>query len=172
MINFHYFNLSPSRAKAFVFGPPSLVQCTALAHLWRSIGTFLETTGEALEPKDWTEELKKRKVDYTGCEVSMPSVLFLPQIKPALPPPGVAASIPAELFSEGFVRAVLLDPSLIMRPPELWEPGPSSARVWAMQSDWEEIVAYLFNRNRGSRRPERCDERAHRSPHPGWSFRG
>ena len=42
-----------------------------------------------------------------GCEVSMPSVLTLPQIETALPPPGVAASIPAELFAEGLVRAVL-----------------------------------------------------------------
>ena len=74
----------------------------------------------------------------------MHSRISFEQIENGLPPVGVAASIEAADLATGFVRAALLDPSLVLLPPAQCRPAPTSARVWASSAERVRVVAALF----------------------------
>ena len=143
-LNYEYANRAAVPRPLPARGRMSKAQRTALKKITQQVDLLLTTEPADLEQRDWQEELKKKKVSYEGCEVSLPQKLTLAQIKPGLPPKGVAASIPAERLASGIVRECLLDPSLVMRPRGERAAAPYRAQVWADDADWEEIVAYLY----------------------------
>eukprot|EP00973_Karenia_brevis_P058420 8135197-Karenia_brevis.AAC.1 len=65
--------------------------------------------------KDWPSELKKKLVSYDGSQASVGSALTWKQVEPALPPRGLAGSIPATSVSVGFVRDCLENPDLLLK---------------------------------------------------------
>ncbi len=62
---------------------------------------------------DWSEDLTATGLSYTGEEVCTAEEVTYEQIEPALPPAGVAASIPLLPLLEGETRRCVADPSLV-----------------------------------------------------------
>ncbi|CAK0891311.1 unnamed protein product, partial [Prorocentrum cordatum] len=125
---------------------PNAAQRSALLGIARRVYSSV-----ALEPAmagtlDWPEKLKDRAIAHDSSEVSTPSKVTLEQIEGGLPPAGVAASIEAADLAAGFVRAALLDPSLVLLPPAQRPPAPTSARVRATAQEWEQVASALFAR--------------------------
>ncbi|CAK0798723.1 unnamed protein product, partial [Prorocentrum cordatum] len=132
---------------ADVCGPePNAAQRSALLGIARRIYSSVAPEPVMAGALGWSEKLKDRAIAYDGSEVSTPSRIALEQIEGGLPPVGVAASIEAADLAAGFVRAALLDPSLVLLPPAQRRPAPTSTRVWATSQEWELVVSALFAR--------------------------
>ncbi|CAK0845909.1 unnamed protein product, partial [Prorocentrum cordatum] len=132
---------------ADVCGPePNAAQRSALLGIARRIYSSVAPEPAMAETLDWSEKLKDRAIAHDGSEISTPSKITLEQIVGGLPPVGVAASIEAADLATGFVRAALLDPSLVLLPPAQRRPAPTSTRVWATAQEWEQVVSALFAR--------------------------
>ncbi|CAK0869098.1 unnamed protein product [Prorocentrum cordatum] len=131
---------------ADVYGPePNAAQRSALLGIARRIYSSVGPEPMA-ETLDWSEKLKDRAIAHDGSEISTPSKITLEQIEGGLPPVGVADSIEAADLATGFVRAALLDPSLVLLPPSQRRLAPTSTRVWATAQEWEQVVSALFAR--------------------------
>ncbi|CAK0849798.1 unnamed protein product [Prorocentrum cordatum] len=125
---------------------PNAAQRSALLGIARRIYSSVAPEPAMAETLDWSEKLKDRAIAYDGSEVSTPSKIALEQIEGGLPPVGVAAPIEAADLATGFVRAALLDPSLVLLPPAQRRPAPTSTRVWATAQEWGQVVSALFAR--------------------------
>jgi hypothetical protein len=105
-------------------GPASPAQGLALGRLGQAAESLLQMNKRDLRAIEWAEELKSRRIDYSMNEISTPHKLTVEQIKPGLPPKGVAASVDASELAVGEIREILLNPGSIIRPPERWEKLP------------------------------------------------
>ena len=63
-----------------VQGPPSRAQRSALKELDRLLQHFLLREEDSIVMKDWKEELRSRRIDYAGEEVTLPEKLTLEQL--------------------------------------------------------------------------------------------
>ncbi|CAK0909482.1 unnamed protein product, partial [Prorocentrum cordatum] len=116
---------------ADVCGPePNAAQRSARLGIARRVYSSVAPEPAVAGTLDWSDNLKGRAIAYDGSEVSTPSKIALEQIEGGLPPVGVAASIEAADLAAGFVRAALLDPSLVLLPPaqRSWSMG---RKLWA-----------------------------------------
>ena len=144
VLNFRYPGPNSQEVIRVWKGPPSKAQSLALGLLGQAADVFLERNTWHLEMKGWKEELRMRKIGYDGEEVGLPHSLTLEQIKPGLPPPGVAASLDALRFATGEVREVLMDPFRLLKPLAEWDEAPRQSKIWSSEEDFERIADYLL----------------------------
>jgi hypothetical protein len=83
--------------------------------------------------------LKHKQVDYNSNEIGIPHKLTSERV-PGLPSKGVAASLPAEQLSSGFVRDAPCNPNLVLKGEKDVEMTQTTARVWAEDEDWCELA--------------------------------
>ena len=60
--------------------------------------------------KDIVEDLKMKRVSYTGEEISQPFPLSVSQIIQSLPPPGHGGSVPVTQFLKGYTKYLMENP--------------------------------------------------------------
>ena len=89
--------------------------------------------------------LKRKRVSYTGEEVSRPQPLTLLEIIPGLPPAGAVGIVDPLSIATGEVRKALADPSLVLLP-ESERVGVRPARVHASPEEWNKIGLELLKR--------------------------
>ena len=95
--------------------------------------------------QNFTRVLKRKRVGYTGEEISRPQPLSLREIIPGLPPAGAVGIVDPLTLATGDVREALIDPSLVLLP-EAERFGVWPARVHATDEEWNKIGAELFQR--------------------------
>ena len=66
------------------------------------------------------DHLKSKGIDYAGDILTRPVTMTLKLIAPGLPPEGLGGSIDALELADGWLRAVLLDPALVIHPQSAW----------------------------------------------------
>ena len=84
---------------------------------------------------DWETELMKNEVNYSGQEVGVAEQLTCVQVAPALPPKGVAASLPALDVCEGAVREALLHPEDYRLPDDKIDSHWPTPRIHAEREE-------------------------------------
>ena len=127
-------------------GPPSPAQGHALDRLLDLALSFAAREVSPGESRDWTTVLQKTSLSYSGQEVQAAIPLTVAQVEAALPPAGVAGSIPMiEVVDEG-MRAPLLDPDMV-RLDDAEVDGPlARARLHAADGEITGLVELLVRR--------------------------
>ena len=108
-------------------GPATVAQSTAPERLLGVCTSFVELNLGGAKILDVAKELKARST-YGDTEIGTAHTLTLERVVRALPPAGVAASIPASDLCEGFTREALLDPGRVLLAEEDEE---EVTEVWA-----------------------------------------
>ena len=93
--------------------------------------------------QDFAQVLKRKRVSYTGEEVSRPLTLL--EIIPGLPPAGAVGIVDPLSIATGEVRKALADPRLVLLP-ESERVGVRPARVHAGPEEWNKIGLELLKR--------------------------
>eukprot|EP00438_Fugacium_kawagutii_P032920 Skav205027 [mRNA] locus=scaffold6308:1300:5659:- [translate_table: standard] len=93
------------------------------------------------------EELRQRRISYTGEEVSQPLPISVEQIQDGLPPQGHGGSIDVLKFLRGRTRFLLEHPPSNMIPAKDRPIAPSQAKVHIAKG--EELKVFELLRNRG-----------------------
>ena len=76
-------------------GEPSSTQMESLSRFYLQVDQFLGADEAVISDKDWKQVLASKRLSCGGEVVSKAEEVTLEQILPALPPPGIAGSIPA-----------------------------------------------------------------------------
>ena len=93
------------------------------------------------------EELRERKVSYTGEEISQPFPLSAEQIEKGLPPEGHGGTVPVVDFLVGRTKFLILNPMECLLPENEWEVGSLQAKVHIKSG--EELKLFELLRKRG-----------------------
>ena len=123
-------------------------QTRAAASIAKSCGRVLELKGQHSCTADSVEqELKGKRVSYTGEELGTCHPLTLDQVIPGLPPVGHGGSVDVlDLVSRGTSR-ILQDPSLLVLPDVGQELPPLQARVHCPTEQVLPLCKELVRRN-------------------------
>jgi len=125
VLNFQYLGISSVRERPQLLlgiGPPSPAQGLALGLLGQSADVLLERGERHPVFKDWEEELRSRRIGYTGEECSQPEMLTLPRVLPGLPSEGIATSVNPLPWCSEVVRGFFVDPESLLIEPSLFRP--------------------------------------------------
>ena len=109
------------------------------------VGRAPEDSAAQTTAQNFAEELKHKRLGYTGEEVSLPEPLTLLEIIPGLRPAGAVVVVDPVTLATGEVREALFDPSLVLLP-EVERVGVRPARVHATDEEWNKIGAELLQR--------------------------
>ena len=90
------------------------------------------------------QELKERRVSYTGEEVSQPMPLTAEQISKSLCPEGRGGCIPVTKFLEGRTKFLLDNPLESFVSVRDREPGPMQAKVHNKRGDELEVKCSIY----------------------------
>ena len=145
-LNYEYCLGDIKKAARPLHGPPTQAQLRAIERLSWAADALSDWNPGEVAGKDWPTELSKNKVSYSGQEISTARMMTRAQIEAGLPPKGIAASIPAERYADGFVRDALMTPALALRPPDERERPNPSVKVWCEEPEWEPIVRCIHDR--------------------------
>ena len=139
----HFHELRVCREK------PRPAQLAALRRIVRDARWLVERAPEdgvaQTTSQKFPQVLKRKRVGYTGDEVSRPQPLTLLEIIPGLPPAGAVGIVDLLTLATGDVREALIDPRLVLLPEaERVEIRP--ARVHATDEEWNKIGVELLRR--------------------------
>ena len=99
--------------------PLRTAQLKAYANIKEAINyivTFVGHTAQKQKFPVWAEEIKKKRLDYTGSAVTRALPLPLAELRPGMPKPEVAASVRAVDIASPEVKAWRCDPSQGLTP--------------------------------------------------------
>ena len=117
-VNHLQANCAATPERACRAGPCTAAQSAAVYRLVSAAAYFVVECPETFEHHDWPAELAKKRVSYDGEEIATAERVTLEQVRLALPPRGVAASLDAAALSTGRVREALLAPDEMILPAE------------------------------------------------------
>eukprot|EP00971_Amphidinium_carterae_P304822 6057373-Amphidinium_carterae.5 len=125
-------------------GPMTKAQKCVALRFGACVIQLLELNGGSLTPEDWSETLKSASVSYEGEEAQRAEAMTLEQIRPGLPPNGVAATIDILGFCSPRVREMLLDETKLILPEaeSKWEWQTPAIR--AARDEWQCITEELW----------------------------
>ncbi|CAK0822773.1 unnamed protein product, partial [Prorocentrum cordatum] len=141
-LNFHY-------ARSWVHaphGPPSATQRKALDNLLYEVRVFREQCAGLIPDIDWGADLCSAATSYDGEEVFPAEPLDRDRLLEALPPREACAAVKAVDVTEGWIRAALSDPGLILKDESELGSLPPTPKVWASNEEWELIAGDLLER--------------------------
>ena len=142
-LNHHYMDGSDAAERPHQFGPATIMQQAALQNLANEVELFLHQNHGSITATDWKVELSTKAVSYTGDEVFPSERLCWERLSAGMPPAGTCGSVDAATASEGFVRAALSDPLLVMRKEAEVEQRARTPQIWASDEEWEVIGGHL-----------------------------
>eukprot|EP00973_Karenia_brevis_P011200 1515922-Karenia_brevis.AAC.1 len=120
-------------------------QRSAIKALVVRVAEFVKDNDSVFEDKDYNQEVHLKKVSYSGEEQYHAEMLSWSQVEPALPPLGLAGSVPAESLCDGYVRECLLDPSLLLKTEDEVPALPRTPAVWVADDEWEQMALNLVS---------------------------
>ena len=128
--------------------PPAFspAQVVALQQLRYYVSFFFASSSKAAQ-QDWKTNLKNVRLNYNQEEVKIAQPLSLDAIKPALPPKEPSGRIRAIDLAEGPFHRMLMQPSLVLTPPDTWPEAFSSAKVHCEPAEWRRIARHLVDIN-------------------------
>ena len=128
---------------------PRPAQLAALRRIVRDARWLVERAPEdgvaQTTSQKFLQVLKRKRVGYTGEEISRPQPLTLLEIIPGLPPAGAVGIVDPLTVATGDVRGALIDPSLVLLP-EAEHVGIRPAWVHATDEEWNKIGVELLRR--------------------------
>ena len=126
---------------------PGKVHTVALEGLKGKVTRFLSGDGSfPFSFGDVVQELKERRVSYSGEEVSQPMALTAEQILKSLPPLGHGGCIPVVQFLRGRTKFLMENPLESFVPLRDREPGPMQAKVHIQKGCELEVFKLLQQR--------------------------
>ena len=126
--------------------PPTPAQVEALVRLHFDADDFIGDNKRTLKLRDWNELLDSRRLTYDGEVVAKAQTLTLPQVLPALPPVGIAATVDAVQLVDSRLGERLLHPELSVKPRNEWPEKLSTARMRISREDWLLLAEELLKR--------------------------
>ena len=131
-------------------GPPSPAQAESLDRLLGLAISFVRRDVLPGDAQDWESVLAKTSISLSGQEVLTAQPMSVDQVVAALPPQGVAVSIPlTEVVEEG-VAAALLDPSLARPSPDEVDGRLPRARLHVRSGKLRRFLSVLVERGLAS----------------------
>ena len=121
-------------------------QTLALESLARRCAWWSGSPLEERPPGDFSDLIRSRQVDYTGDAVLKALPLRLEELAPGLPEDGVAGSLDASSIADETVKCWVDDPDVALLDPSAWPHPLPSASMNVSVSEWERIVAVLYNK--------------------------
>lgn len=121
-------------------------QEAAMGNINRWIDAFCANPMTSHKLPEFSALVKSKTIDYAGEEVAHALPLRLEELLPGLPVQGVAGSLSAVKAASGEVRGWVQDPSLALKPQELWPKKNPKARINATRDEWFRICEELFQR--------------------------
>lgn len=122
---------------------PTAAQERALQHVRRLVAAS-GLGPEWVEAQKWKDPSLGGVVDYWGHEVCKAYPLTLAQVKPSLPPAGVAARVDVLSLASPEVAAFLRDPNAVRLPEgEVPDPLPTAKVNVRSQYDYEKLIIAL-----------------------------
>ncbi|CAE7898809.1 unnamed protein product, partial [Symbiodinium microadriaticum] len=121
-------------------------QTLALESLARRCAWWSGSPLEERPPGDFSDLIRARQVDYTGDAVLKALPLRLEELAPGLPEDGVAGSLDASNIADETVKCWVDDPNVALLDPSAWPRPLPSASMNVSVSEWERIVAVLYNK--------------------------
>jgi hypothetical protein len=147
------FNLRDSEEEVwpgFVHHVRQPNQTEAIRLLRERISAFLlDESGAVVRtvPNCWDEELKRKKIDYTGHVVSKAVSFTWAQLEPGLPKVGQAARVDVMDLAEGEMRRILEHPRTVLRPKSDWPAKFNNTKVLAASDeDWDLFCIGMYKR--------------------------
>jgi len=124
----------------------SAAQEVALKHVSEAARYFSQSPLRVISMPTWSEEIKKRVVDYNGDENCHAPPLKLGELLPGFPEKGVAASVDALDLADDDFKMWVREPFWVLRPQNEWPESvpPASVQVRS-PSDWHEVAAHLVD---------------------------
>ena len=123
------------------------VHCAVLEGLRNKIGRFLAgETPVDFDFNDVVKEVKERRINYVGEEISQPHPLSVEQMVKGLPPIGHGGAIPIIPFLSGRARYLIEHPEECLIPEVDRPPGPTSAKVHIKKGDELKVFKLLEER--------------------------
>ena len=149
VLNFLYAGVNHLHELRICRGKPRPAQLSALRRIVRDAHWLVKRAPEDgvahTTFQHFPQVLKRKRVGYTGEEVSRPQPLTLLEIIPGLPPAGAAGTVDPLTLATGDVREALMDPRLVLLP-EAERVGVRPARVHATDEEWNKIGTELLQR--------------------------
>ncbi|CAK0802495.1 unnamed protein product, partial [Prorocentrum cordatum] len=127
-------------------GPPSATQRKALDNLLYDVRVFREQCAGLIPDIDWDADLCSAATSYDGEELFPAEPLDRDRLLEALPPREACAAVRAVDVTEGWIRAALSDPGVILKDESELGSLPPAPKVWASNEEWELIAGDLLER--------------------------
>ena len=148
VLNFLYAGVGHLQEFRVCREKPRPAQLAAIRRIVRDarwlVGRAPEDGAAQTTAQNFTRVLKRKRVGYTGEEISRPQPLSLLEIIPGLPPAGAVGIVDPLTLATGDVREALIDPRLVLLP-EAERVGVRPARVHATDEEWNKIGAELLH---------------------------
>ena len=126
---------------------PGKVHRAVLGELQNKVERFLRgETPVCFKIDDVVNELKERKVSYSGEEILQPHPLTAEQIIKGLPPSGHGGSIPVIPFLRGYTKFLMENPLESLLAVEERGSSPVSARVHIVKGQELDVFNLLYQR--------------------------
>ena len=130
--------------KVFRQHAPTGPQDQMISRVTTFVNRFCTTPGSTSDIPDFHELVKSKTIDYNGEECGHALPLKLDELRPGLPPLGVAGTLEAHAVAGPDVRRWLEDPSRALKPVSEWPQAVPQTKINATRQEWEKLCGTLF----------------------------
>lgn len=130
--------------KVFRQSAPTGPQNQMISRVTSLVNRFCTSPGSSCDMPDFHELVKSKTIDYNGEECGHALPLILGELKPGLPPLGVAGTLEAHAVAGPDVQRWLEDPSKALKPIAEWPLVVPQAKINATRQEWEKLCGVLF----------------------------
>lgn len=117
----------------------------ALEYLGEAVDYFCSDAEKTTITPEWGEFIRSKQLDYDGSEVHKALPLRWLELKPGMPPAGVAASVKVAEHVDDDIRDFLSDPEANLLPRKQWPSSVPHAKVQVEKpEDWYEIAQETY----------------------------